>query len=120
MTFLEEQIAGLNDDAEKAAKDAIEALTAAQAEAASQLAALHTKHDTAVAELQLLLSAAQVGILTILFTTADWLHYPCNINQELMDSIMTGLVKTHELIEGGEKGPSKCSCKSSPRARGGQ
>lgn len=69
VTFLEEQIAGLNADADKAAKDAKEALAAAQAEAASQLAALHTQHNAAVAELQSLLSVAQVRTCLSFSTT---------------------------------------------------
>lgn len=60
VTFLEEQIAGLNAEAEKAATDAEEALAAAQAQVAEQLAAALADKDAAIAEAHALLSAAQV------------------------------------------------------------
>ena len=60
VTFLEEQISTLNAEAEKAAKDAEEALAAAQAEAFRQLATLQSEKDAALAKAQALLSASQV------------------------------------------------------------
>lgn len=60
VTFLEEQISTLNAEAEKAAKDAEEALAAAQAEASRQLATLQREKDAALAEVQAHLSASQV------------------------------------------------------------
>jgi len=60
VTFLEEQITGMNAEAEKAARDAEEALAAAQAAAAEQLAAALADKDAAIAEARAQLSAAQV------------------------------------------------------------
>ena len=62
VTFLEEQIAGLNAEAEKAAKDAEEALAAAQAEATRQLAALESEKGAALADVQAHLSTAKVRV----------------------------------------------------------